>query len=96
VIVVYALHPCDEASSLSALIDEGLIEVVDVTSPGTGSKLCLFFHSLALKRPHPVLIVVVMDAGEVGDGTALRALKVQLSIIVIGPYHIAPIWGKDA
>ena len=70
-----------------SVLIEAVLDAGEVDKPSSGPhRDC---HGCSIHLP-PVLIMVVMDAGEVGDGGALGALKVQLPVVLVGPHHVAP------
>ena len=48
----------------------------------------------ALKGPHPVLVVVAVDAHHAGDGLTLWTLEIEITIVIIDPVLAEPACGK--
>ena len=48
----------------------------------------------ALKGPHPVLVVVAVDADHAGDGLTLGTLEIEVTIIIIDPFLTKPACGQ--
>ena len=84
--------PCTWCILSSDISPLHLVIVVDVAWPGAW--LVPVLQGRALEGPHPVLVMVAVDADHTGDGLTLWTLEIEVAIVIIDPFLAEPACGK--